>query len=129
MGFQDLIRDMIAVADSVTKSLQAPVQHWAWISSGSGANKVVYDASVERMALVEHKQSLRRTTTGEVVLARTKVTFLEPVEPNGAVGRREPIDPRDKIILPDGSTAPIVDVAGLVDPGTNLPYLYEVYLG
>lgn len=46
------------------------------------------------------------------------------------ISREYPIDPRDVIILPDGTTGPIVNITGPpVDPGTNYVYFHEVWLG
>jgi hypothetical protein len=59
----------------------------------------------------------------------TLITIIGPVTANGAPNRDEPVDPRDKFVLPDGTSGPIVDVNGLLDPSTGRPYLYEVALG
>ena len=72
---------------------------------------------------------LVRTSTGADVVVRASVTFLTPLTANGAETRTEPIDPRDKIILPDGTTGPIVNISGPVDPDTGAPFLFEVLLG
>ncbi len=52
-----------------------------------------------------------------------------PFDQQAFVFRQNPIDPRDKIVLPDGTTGPIVDVSGFVDQSTNLPYFSDVSLG
>jgi hypothetical protein len=54
---------------------------------------------------------------------------LTPVAANGTTGRREPIDPRDRLTLPDGAVGNILAVEGLGDPDTNHNYFYQVYLG
>lgn len=128
MGLADVVRAGVAIAASTTKSLQVEIQHWPWIGADV-TNMPLFGTPIARSALVEQKQKLLRASTGENVLATTKVTLLDPVKADGATGRREPVDPRDKIVLPDGTEGPIVAVEGLVDPGTNLPYLLEVYLG
>ena len=58
-----------------------------------------------------------------------KVTILQPITANGTSGRTEPVDPRDKVTLPDGTVGPILDVAGLVNPDTGYPYMFEIWLG
>jgi hypothetical protein len=39
------------------------------------------------------------------------------------------LDVRDKIVLPDGLTGPIIKVNGVVDPDTDEIYALEVMLG
>jgi hypothetical protein len=128
MDLSGLVRGAAAIARSVTDSLQVTITHEAWIGNDAyGAP--LFATAVARAALSEQKQVLRRTANGENVLSRTKLTFLDPISGNGADGRREPFDPRDRITLPDGTTGPILDVSGLADPTTSYPYMYEVYLG
>jgi len=128
MGFDSLVRSGVALANTLTTSLQTTVEHSAWTAS-DGRGAPVFASSVSRPALVEYKQKAVRTSTGETVLSTSKVTILGPVEETSATGREGPIDPRDKIVLSDGTTGPIVAVNGLLDPLTNQPYMYEVYIG
>lgn len=128
MGLESVIRSAIATASSVVDSLKADVQHAAWIGADS-YGEARYAARVTRPALIEYKQRALRSSNGEVIVARAKLTFLDEVPSNGAVGRREPIDARDEILLPDGTSATIVSIDGLVDPGTGKPYFLELYLG
>ena len=125
MGFDDLVRSGIATARSLTRSLLVPVQHEAWISKDVHA-KPTYATAVNRQALVEHVQEWMRTRDGNTLVAVPKVTFLEPIADNGASGRAEPIDPRDRLTLPDGAVLVQLKVEFLMDPETNRPYLYEV---
>ena len=62
-------------------------------------------------------------------MSKTKLTFVRPIPDEGTAGRREPIDPRDKITLPDGTAGPIINTGGLVSGGTGKPYMLEVWLG
>jgi len=127
-GFADIVRDGIALADELTATLQATVQHEAWTGQ-SGYGDATYAAAVDHLALVSKRVRERRRADGSIVVTMAKVTFLRPVEANGTAGRQEPVDPRDRITLPDGSTGPIVDAAGLVDPDTGAPYQTSVWLG
>lgn len=120
---------MVAVADNVTQDLQVTVQHYPWIGNDSTYDKPRYDTPVSRLALVEMKQRLIRLPSGQEIMQRAVVTFLRPIAPNGADGRREPIDPRDKIVLPNGYTGPIKNVEGLETHLDNSPYFAEVVLG
>lgn len=128
MGLAAIVRSAVATANGVTSDLQVAVTHEAWTGvDGQGSSS--YAAGVSRDAIVEHKQRLVRTAAGEMLMARARLMFLEPIPDNGATGRREPIDPRDRITLPDGSTGPILDVQGMTDPATDRPYALEVFLG
>jgi hypothetical protein len=67
------------------------------------------------------------------VKAATYVLILQlvpsAVEVDSDNPRRNPVDERDKIILPDGSTGPILKVKGFVDSETNLRFYSEIWLG
>lgn len=128
MGFDNLVRDGIALAASLTADLQDGVTVARWTGT-DGYNKPSYAAVITVQALVENKQRQIRTVAGEVVQSRTKVTILTPMTAQGSAKRKEPLDPRDKITMPDGRTGPILDIQGLIDPSTGYPYMLEVYLG
>lgn len=120
MSLRDTVKSGIAIANKLTKPLQATVLHWSFVSESVDGTPVFLTASpVSRTALVEMKQFQVKTSTGEVVAARAKVTFLSPIV----------VNTRDQIILPDGSTGPILAVTGLADPITGVPYMPEVFLG
>lgn len=117
-SFDTIVRSGIALADSLTESLQATVSHSANTGQDNfGAD--TYAAAISRDAIVEYKARQHQTGSGEIVQTQAKVVFLRPVT----------ITARDKIILPNGSTGPIVDIEGLVDPTTNQLYMIEVWLG
>ena len=84
---------------------------------------------MSRQAVVERRQRLIRTATGEQVMSRHRILFPRPIAANGASTRQEPIDPRDVLTLPDGDTGPILEVTGVVDPSTSAPYSFEVWMG
>lgn len=127
MGLDTLVRSGIAVANKLTAKLQVPVSHEAWI--GDTSNGPTFRAVVARQALFEKKQRLIRRPDGTEVQQQAMVTIIGPIAADGAANRREPIDPRDRITSPDGTTGPILDVKGLADPATGFPYMYEVALG
>lgn len=127
-GLASLIQKAVAIADEVTTTLQATVQLYAWTGEDIVGN-VTYADPVSLPALVEDRDELRQISTGQTVRARAKISFLRLVPPNGSPGRQEPIDVRDKIVLPDSTSGPIVDIRGLVDPTTSRPYLPEVWIG
>lgn len=127
-GLADVVRAGVAVAHQVTATLQVDVSLARWTGQDS-MGAVTYAAAADYPALVEYKVRLHTTASGKIVQTRAKVTFLTVIPPHGAVGRTEPIDSRDRIVLTDGTTGPIVDVEGLIDPVTERPYLVECYIG
>ena len=128
MGLNDIIRSGVAVIDNVTATLQDTVTHEAWIGHDSyGAD--VFASPINRQALVEMTRRITRDKDGQVIMENAQVIFIRPIPANGTVDRKEPIDPRDRITLPNGYLGPIVNIAGLVDPSSRYPYLYQVSLG
>jgi len=128
MGFADLIRGGVALANDLTGDLQVTVQHFAWISQ-NGDGEEQYASPVSRQALVDRTRKEKYTGAGRLVMSLATVTFLDPFADNGAETRTGPVDPRDKIVLSDGATAPIVEIKGFEDSGTNRPFFNEVTLG
>lgn len=119
-----LISSMVALADSLTQSfgLQADIQYWAYVSS-NGAGKVTYSppypgAGVVVKAIVDKRQRMVKTASGELVQSQASVTFLRPTT----------INLFDRIVLPDGTTGPILNTGAFMD-GSNAGILTEVYLG
>lgn len=128
MSLRDIIKNAVAIADTVTAPLQVAVDHYAWTGSDD-FSKPTYARPVSRLAVVEELQRYRRTETGQEIVQKASITFIRPISANGASQRREPIDPRDKIVLANGYTGPILNVQGITDPGTDQPYMLEVILG
>lgn len=128
-GFDGLVRGAVALANNLTGSLQSSVSHEAW--TGQDAfGEATYAAPVTRQAIVEQRiAQFRSQPSGEMVTTTAKVTFLKPITPNGAAGRNEPVDSRDRITLQDGATGPLVNISNFIDPTTGRGYLTEVWLG
>lgn len=130
MGLADTIRSGIATAHALTAELQATVSHRAWTGQDE-TGKATYAAAVSRTAIVEQRQRLLRRADGTEIMTAAMLTFLTPIAANGAATRREPIDPRDTFTLPDGTTGPVVDVAGMTDAesATGESFFYQVAIG
>jgi len=118
MGLDAVIRAGLAVAKTVTVDLRDTVTHEAW-ASVDGFGTPTYAASVSRTALVERRQKLLRTHTGEEVLSTHRVLFVEPLS----------LDLRDRLTLSDGTTGRILAAEGVMDPSTDVPYALEVWMG
>jgi len=118
MGLLDTVRAGVAIANQLTTDLQATVTHRVFVSSGgSGSSQYT---NVSRKALVTRKQRLVRSSSGDMSMSQAQVVFLDP----GVV-----VKEFDKIILPDGTTGPILNTDGFVDAVTGRPILTQVYLG
>lgn len=128
MGLQDILRNAVATINDVTSDLQATITLSRWTGQDVyGAP--TYAAAVSYTAIVDMREQQKRNESGQLVMLRALVILVQPLTANGAANRREPIDPRDKITLPDGSTGPIVGSAGIIDSGTNKPYFHEIWIG
>ena len=128
MGYDTIIRNAVAVIDRQTATLQDTILFYAWTGFGT-YGEPTYGSVVSMQAIVEEKQTLLHLSDGQEVSQRAKIVIPRPITANGATGRREPVDPRDKIVLPSGYTGPILSVEGVMDPTTNAPYSYDIILG
>ncbi len=129
MTLDELFRSCVASASALTSSLQVEVEHWPWTADDDSAKPVYTAAPVLRKAIVERVTGLVDTSPGDVMKARHHLVFLDPIEPYPAEGREGPLDPRDKFVVPDRSTGPVVGLKGPVDPATGFTYMGEVWLG
>jgi hypothetical protein len=120
----------ILIIDEVLQSLNMQdtitIHPWIGINEYGGP---LYGHSVSMLAIIEEKERVKRLDTGQEVRQKALITIPRTIAPHGAAQRREPIDPRDKIILPSGYTGPILEVMGVVDPETHVPYSFDVALG
>jgi len=128
MGLDSLVRSGVSIAKGVTSDLQDAITLAPWTGQGN-YGEPTYGSGVSYDALVEHRQKLVTDFDGNEVLSTTTVTVLKPITATVATGRRNPVDPRDKLTLPDGNTAPILAERGLVDPSTSAPYMHEIHVG
>lgn len=131
MGYESIIEAGVALASAQFDSMKMDVVHKAWIGEdGDGEDQ--FASPVVRKALVDLTKGLRATKGGRMVMTHAVLTFLDPVPnttPNTGKVREQPIDPRDVITLPDGSTSPIQSGGGFGDSLTSQPFVNEVILG
>jgi hypothetical protein len=123
VGLNDIIAAGVAIADSVTKSLQVTVTHKPWASTDS-RGKHSYGAAVARKAIVERLNKLIRPDAGDgserlESVPTFKVTFLIDVV----------VTNRDSIVLADGKTGPILGIKTVDNPSTGRGYVTEVLIG
>ncbi len=103
------------------------ITHEAWTGS-DGYGQPSYAAGTSLSAIFVEKAEMVVNGRGEEVRASGYLQILQPVTANGATGRDEPIDPRDRITLADSEIATIVATGGINDPATNYPYAPKVWL-
>lgn len=127
MSLLDVVRSAVAVADKVTRPLQSTVTYKRRIGQ-DGFGKVTYAIPVQLKAIVDWKARRVRTISGQDTVSRASITFLDITALAAATGGAG-IDDDDKIIMQDGSTGPILDLGGFIDPGTGVPIATEVMLG
>lgn len=121
MGFAQLVRDLVAVADDVVDDLQTVVVHYAYAAAtvDDYGKVTAWGAGVDRKAALEHKTVLMKSDLGDVRRPVHVLTFPRPVQ----------VDPRDRFDLPDGRTGPVLNVEGYGDPSTGRPFATAVTIG
>jgi len=127
MSLLDVLRSGVAIANNVTKDIQAMVTLRHTTSSDSSGD-ITWGDPVSLRAIVDWKQKHLRSMSGELTVSRASVLFLDIDELNAATGG-EGLDDNDIITLPDGTTGPIIDMAGFIDAITGHPIATEVFLG
>lgn len=121
-------RGGVAAIRTAFLSALEEVQILAWVGEDNKGNPD-YAAAVSYFGFVEYMPQDRPGMPGQVTRAAAHIIFPEQIAPNGAADRVEPIDPRDKVILPDGTSVPIVEVGKIRDAETQLPYFVELWVG
>jgi hypothetical protein len=136
MGFDSLIRGLVkSVISPSFETMKMTVTVTPWIGEGPSGKKL-YGTPYTLRALVDYEGragTQRYTNNGSIVVPMCILTFVDlplpETTPNAGQQRQNPIDNRDIIQLPDGSTAPVVDMSGFGDPQTQAPYAPTVTLG
>ena len=129
MALDGLVRKGTKIAKKVTKRLQGNITHAAWTGKDK-KSKPTYATATTIPAIIDLGPKPFRTAQGVTITVKAMIYILQPISANGASGRHEPVDPRDKITLPDGTVgAPIQGSGGLLDPTTSYPYFHTVALG
>lgn len=135
MGYDTLVRGLVkTIISPQFESMKMDVVLVAWIGETSSGTKQ-YAAPRQLRALVdfEGRGTQRYTRSGTIIVPMANLLFLDlplaETTPNAGQQRNQPIDMRDIITLPNGDTAPVVDMSGFGDPATNAPYAPGVTIG
>lgn len=129
MSLDSIVRKGVKTIDKITKSLQPEVTILQWVGSGDGYGSPGSIKTVKYRAVVEEGDQPRRLPNGLEVMTVAYLIIIQPVKPNGASGRDEPIDGRDIFILPSGLKASVAASRGVDDSKTKKQYYHEVWLG
>lgn len=129
MGFNALVANIVKnVADPLLKSFQCEVTIYPW-EGDDGFGGEHAPAGVKHKAIVDRMNKTIPKPDGGVLKIAARVTILEEIKVHVAPGRVGSVDPRDRVVLPDGFTGPIIDAPGLLDPATKEQYFAEILIG
>jgi len=127
MSLLDVVRAAVDVANVVTKPLQALVTFQRYTGEDAYGTRT-FSTAVQLRAIVDWKQKQVRQQSGILSVTRASVMFIDIDALSAATGG-EGVDDNDLIVLPDGTTGPILDMSGFIDAGTGHPIATEVFLG
>ncbi len=127
MSLLDVVRVGMKVADGVTKPLQPSVTFKRYLSSDGYGTKT-YAPAVQLKAIVDWKQRQVRMTSGVLSVSRSSVMFLD-INALVAATAGQGVNDEDIVILPDGTTGPILDMSGFIDAQTGHPVATELWIG
>lgn len=131
MALADILRGQVANLSKIVDSFKGTTQFSAWIGD-NGAGDDEYASAVPIRAIISLKKEQRYTESSGLVMTHATLTITDPMAdttPNTGKVRAQPVDPRDKFVLPDGSTSPIVEGGGTLDPATSRGFTGRVVLG
>jgi len=130
MSLATLLQSGVKIANNLTASLQVKIKREAWIGSDQFGKKQ-YAAADYLDCIVDETLKEIQNTAGQTIAISATLTIVGDVLPNGAAGRREPIDPRDRITMPDGSIGPIVQspFGSVINPLTGRGFVQVVMIG
>ena len=121
MPLDSILRKGVKIAHRVTKSIQGEVLHKHWVDQDTYGNEV-YDPPEGRLLLAVIDQEFKRKMLPDGQLVPVKATLF-------FLNRPPAVGPKDKMVLPDGTTGPLVFSGGVQDPKNKRPFALEVWLG
>lgn len=125
----EILRSGVAIANTLTAGVQSNIIHEAWIDQDVHGI-AAFAAPVTLKAVIDLTRKKKKLADGRVITVVATLTIVGDVAPNGAANRYEPIDPRDVITLPDGTTGPIVleGPRSVMDPTTGRGFIHEIMI-
>lgn len=127
MSLLTALRAGVAVAAQVTSPLQALVAYERCLGSDAYGQRI-FAAPVTLHAIEDWRSQQVRTKDGILTATRATLLFLniaEVVAATGGAGFSE----EDRYTLSDGSSGPVLDLAGFVDAGTTHPLATTILMG
>ncbi len=128
MNLSNTVRRAVSRINKTTKTVQATVYHQAWIA-GDVYGSETFAPLIPYTAIVEEGTIPRLLPSGLELMTKAYLCIVQPVIPNGADRRTDPIDTRDNFILPSGLKGNVAATVGLDDRETNRQYFHEVWIG
>jgi len=127
MSLLTILRSGVKTIDKIVKPLEPFVTYERFTPDPTtyGSN---FLPAIQLRAIVDWKQAQVRTQSGVLTVSRAMVMFLD-IKALVAATAGQGISENDRITLPDGTTGPILDMAGFIDAGTGHPIETEVFLG
>ncbi len=121
-GLRGLVESAVSIAQNVTGGptgvlCVVTVHDWDGATLDAFGNPA-YSSPVEVEALLEKSTRNFIGNQGEYIGSQHKLTFLTPRD----------VHARTKIVLPNGTTSPIVGQSGLVNPLTGVTFMTQVWL-
>jgi hypothetical protein len=131
-----ILTDALAIIHSVIKPLgfEASVTFQRYKSS-AGDGTEIYGSAIPLDVVLEFRQRSVRTAEGELSISSATITIVDlpallaatPATTGG--GKAGWVFTKDRVILPNGTKPPILNVGGFVDGGTGYLIPTEIYLG
>lgn len=127
----DILEKGIAIADKLIPGVKTTCTLEQFTGSDANGDET-YASAISFKAIVDYTNKVTIRNAQMVSISAT-LTILERVLFNNTLTdppRRNPIDPRDRITLPDGTTGPIISVPGSVNnPKTGTGFIQVVEIG
>lgn len=130
MSFNTLITSLLTgVAQPLLKSMLEEVLIYPWIGD-DGFGNTHQQTPNKYKGLVEYDHTNMKQDTGGELKIKARILILQKIKvPAGVSGRTGEVDERDRVVLKDGTSGPIISVPGLKNPATNLRYFADIVLG
>jgi hypothetical protein len=131
MSLIGIIRSGVKIADATTKSAQSAVTLNRCTAVDEYGTKTYTSHSL--LAVLEEKERQVKSPDGVLVPCSATLVFLDvdallAATPATSFSSAGPAPGLDRITLPNGRTAVVINTGGFIDPGTGNPAAPEVYL-